>query len=121
MPQQIYLANVVFGANITNYFPILANNVGDAASLALRAYDQNAAITLANGVVRSVGNTAGVLNAVGSNNLTGTVYVKDPANPLMSIGASSYAYQMTVFANTITPVVAATYIANGINAPLVTN
>ena len=122
MSQQLYLANVVFGANITNYFTILANTVQEAAALAAQAYDQNTTVYLANGAARSYG-SATRINAAGSNNATITVYIKDPAAPLLGPTgtANTNAWLMSVTTAAIAVPTVATYTASGDNAPSVAN
>jgi len=110
MPQQLYLANVVFGANITGYFPVAANTLQEAATNAARIYDQNTTVTYANGVTSSFG-SATRINAAGSNNASITVFVKDPAAPLVGVtgigGANSYQFNVVTTAITVPTV--ATY------------
>ena len=119
MPAQLYTANVLFGANTTLPFVILANTVQDAAQLALRAYDQNAAITLANGDTRPANRLAASipLNAVGSNNYFATVFIRDPSDP--KLGSNSY--QMNVSTVAIAPITVATYASSGSPVNIVAN
>lgn len=112
MPQQLYQANVVFGANISGYFTLQANSVQDAAGLALTKYDQNSVVSLANGDTRFYGTLAKDKNAIGSNGYSATVYVKDPSNP---VGLAN-AWTMTVQSTTLAVPIVATYGANGIGA-----
>lgn len=122
MSQQLYFANVVFGANITNYFTVVANTVQEAAEVAARAYDQNTTVFLANGAARSYG-AANRINAAGSNNATITVFVKDPGAPLLgpSGTANTNAWQISVTTAAIAVPAVATYSATGLNAPSVIN
>ncbi len=110
MPSQLYHANVAFGANITGYFVIQAGSLQEAAALAVKAYDQNTAVQLANGDTRTRGNTAGIVNNLANTGAAVTVYVKNPTEGLAN------AWQLTVQAAAITPPTLATYTANGIGA-----
>lgn len=116
MPASLYHANVAFGANITGYFVIQANSVQDAASLAVRAYDQNASVQLANGDSRYRGNTAGIVNNVANTEAQAIVYVKDPANQEFP----AKAWEVKVNAARIIAPTIATYGANGAPAVLST-
>jgi len=109
MSFQNYIANVSFGANTTGPFVILANTFQDAARQAAQAYDQNTAVTLANGEIRFAARlNPGVVNSVGSNNRSLTVTVIDPSAP--TFGAPN-TFVMTVATTAISPVVAAVYNA----------
>lgn len=112
MPTQTYYANVVFGANISNYFVLTANSIQDAAGLAVQYYDQNTVVSLANGDTRRYGTLAKDRNAIGSNGYAAIVYVKDPSSP----AGLANAWQMTVQTSALTVPIAATYSANGIGA-----
>lgn len=109
MSTQNYIANVSFGANTTMPFVILANTYQDAARLAALAYDQNTAVTLANGESRFAARlNPGVVNSVGSNSRSLTVTVTDPS---AAIFGAANTFVMTVVSTAIAPVVAATYNA----------
>jgi len=112
MPTQTYYANVVFGSNVSNYFVLQADNIQQAAALAVQYYDQNTVVSLANGDTRRYGTLAKGHNAIGSNGYAAIVYVKDPSSP----AGLANAWQMTVQTAALTVPVAATYSANGINA-----
>lgn len=109
MPMQNYIANVSFGANTTLPFVVFANTFQDAANKAALAYDQNTAVTLANGETRFAARlNPGVVNSVGSNNRSLTVFVTDPASPPFGV---TNTFTMTVSTVAISPVVAATYVS----------
>ena len=92
MPQQIYLANVTFGANATGYFQVLANTYQEAGVLATRYYEANAAAFLPNGEPRFVGQPSGHTNAIGNGiNRLATVYVRDS-----SITEANKSYEIIV-------------------------
>lgn len=80
MPFQAYQANVVFGTNTTGPFIVLANTIQEAADTALRAFDQNTLIQLANGEFRAAARLAtAAIGTVYSNTRTAFVLVRDPS------------------------------------------
>ena len=109
MPQQNYIANTLFGANTSMPFVVYANTLQEAAAKAAQAYDQNTAVTLANGESRFAARlNPGVVNSVGSNSRSMTVVVTDPAAPPFGV---TNPFTITVSSVADVPVKSAVYNA----------
>jgi len=97
MAYSTYTANVVFGANATGYFQVVANTVQEAATVAVTMYDANAAAFInSNGQVKFIGQASGHNNGIANGTgRTASVFVKDPN----VIDLGNRAHEVVIFSN----------------------
>ena len=78
MPQQLYMANVVYSTSFSGYFTVYESTIQGAAIQAVNRHDANGMVFLANGASRYAGNTvSGLPNLYAKAGLPVLVYVRD--------------------------------------------